>query len=269
MVPCMRRHCGRPGCSALATVTFSFDAAQCVVWLNPISDGAPRAGDLCTRHADAMAPPKGWERIDRRVVEPTGNEPLHNVPIADTAESALSPAPERPRTPASPAPHIATAATSEVLSVPVPPPVTVGDDLLPHRPAPKRKRRKRWDEVPSLFGEATSSTPEPPMPAAPDVLHDGAPQARTDAQPEAPPDAQPEVQRDAQREVQPEYEHDGEPSTADADVSWLPRNATNEDLDRVLDAATPMLARAFRNARPLEVDATAGDPAPASPDGDG
>lgn len=249
----MRRHCGRPGCSALATVTFSFDAAQCVVWLNPISDGAPRAGDLCTRHADAMAPPKGWERIDRRLDQPAVNKPVANESIANTAVSVTPPASKSPPAPSAPVAEVATAATSDTLSVPTPPPVAVGDDLLPHRPAPKRKRRKRWDEVPSLFGEAPTSAPQPALPT------------QRDPQAVVAPVIEPEVQP----EVQPAVEQDTAVSTGDAtDVSWLPRNATNEDLDRVLDAATPMLARAFRNARPLEVEDAAREASTPPRDGD-
>ena len=35
-------------------------------------------------------------------------------------------------------------------------------------------------------------------------------------------------------------------------VPWLPRFATDDDLEGALDATTPLLARAFRNARPGE-----------------
>ncbi len=171
MVVFMRRHCGRPGCNAVATATFSFDATRCVVWLNPIADGTPRAGDLCTRHADGMAPPKGWERIDHR--------------------SELAPVPK-----------------------------AVTDDLLPNRETPKRKRKaagqQRWDEVPGLFDPAAAAAPIQPA---------------EQEQPKATP---------------------SDPTLAEPETPWMPRFANDDDLAGVLDASTPLLSRAFRNARPSD-----------------
>ena len=125
----MRRHCGRPGCNAVATATFSFDATRCVVWLNPIEDGMPRAGDLCTRHADGMAPPKGWERVDHRIAV-----------VAEPSTHAGK----------------AYAASGEAAGV---------DDLLPAREPVKRNRKppakKRWHEVPNLFAEPSAAVVAP------------------------------------------------------------------------------------------------------------
>jgi hypothetical protein len=163
----MRRQCGRPGCSSVATVTFSFDATNCVVWLDAIADGAPRAGDLCTRHADLMSPPRGWDRVDRRPPRP---EP------ASVTVGAAAPA-------ATPAPPQAKA-------------------------APKRSAARRRSRV-------DQPTMEPLEAAQP-----------------APP-------------VHP------------AQPAWLPRNASEDDLDGVLDVSTPLLSRAFNQARPSE-------PAPAA-----
>ena len=144
----MRRQCGRPGCSNVATVTFSFDATNCVVWLDVLADGTARAGDLCTRHADLMSPPRGWERVDRRPPRP---EPQ---PVAVAARHTEPPV-------ARPAPSKPTRA----------------------------KRRSRVEQP------ATPPLPEP---------------------------------------------------------AWLPRNASADDLDGVLDVSTPLLARAFGQARPAE-----------------
>lgn len=108
----MRRLCGRPGCSAPAAVTFTFDATRRIVWLDAIADGAARASDLCTRHADALAPPQGWTRDDRRpvvIVDPPEPDPARGT-------------------------------------------VRGAEDLLPHRETKKRRRRQeRWSDVPSLF----------------------------------------------------------------------------------------------------------------------
>jgi Protein of unknown function (DUF3499) len=142
----MRRQCGRPGCSNVATVTFSFDATNCVVWLDVLADGTARAGDLCTRHADLMSPPRGWERVDRRPPRP---EPK---PVT---VGARAPEPE-------PAPRAAS--------------------------KPRSKRRSRVEQAPL-------------PPAGP---------------------------------------------------AWLPRNASADDLDGVLDVSTPLLARAFGHSRPAE-----------------
>jgi hypothetical protein len=62
----VQRQCDRPGCSAAATATFTFDTRELTVWLDtPKSDGA-RAGELCERHARALTPPRGWCLDDRR-----------------------------------------------------------------------------------------------------------------------------------------------------------------------------------------------------------
>lgn len=159
----MRRQCGRPGCSAVATVTFTFDATKCVVWLDDIADGMARAGDLCTRHANSLVPPKGWDRVDRRI--PT--------------------------------------------AVPTPPVLTVVPPVAPAAaPAVRRPRRDPADDA-SLFDAAPAPAP------APAVV----------AEPVAPAPVAP------------------------AEVSWLPRNVTEEELDSVLSASSPLLSRAFRNAR--------------------
>lgn len=206
----MRRQCGRPGCSATATATFSFDATRCVVWLDALSDGAARAGDLCTRHADSLAPPSGWERIDRR-------------PAAPTAASA----------PAAPA----TVTVTPLARDAKPRRKAGGDDLLPARR--RNARRKRWSEVPSLFESDLASSTSTSIPPATSTPPAAAAPPAVDAPPES--------------EVAPAPDVPAAPDTSPA--SWLPRNASDDDLDGVLDASTPLLARAFRNARPAGSDA--------------
>jgi hypothetical protein len=62
----VQRQCARPGCTAAATATFTFDAGELTVWLDrPASDGA-RAGELCERHAQVLTLPRGWRLHDRR-----------------------------------------------------------------------------------------------------------------------------------------------------------------------------------------------------------
>jgi hypothetical protein len=49
-------------------MAYGFDADRLLVWLaqwEPDADRA-RAGALCRRHADSLAPPRGWTLDDRR-----------------------------------------------------------------------------------------------------------------------------------------------------------------------------------------------------------
>jgi hypothetical protein len=62
----MRRQCARPGCSAEATATFTFDACETTVWLDTPADDGARAGELCERHVRVLRPPRGWRLDDRR-----------------------------------------------------------------------------------------------------------------------------------------------------------------------------------------------------------
>jgi len=62
----VRKQCARPGCSAAATATFTFDARQQTVWLDAPAEGAARAGELCERHVRSLTAPRGWFVSDRR-----------------------------------------------------------------------------------------------------------------------------------------------------------------------------------------------------------
>lgn len=56
---CTKSSCGRP---AVATLTYSYADSTMVV--GPISVYAePHTYDLCTGHADAVSPPRGWEAL--------------------------------------------------------------------------------------------------------------------------------------------------------------------------------------------------------------
>jgi hypothetical protein len=167
----MLRQCARPGCSAVATTTFTFDSRERTVWLDPPQDGAARAGELCARHARALAPPLGWHVVDRR------------------DNSTSSPAPVAP--PANPVVNAPAAAAPEMVA-----PVASVVTLPP--PAPY--------EAPRLdLGLLASIPPTAPVaPAAP-----------------------------------------AEP------VAWYPRFERGDSLDGVLEATTPLLARAFGNVRAI------------------
>lgn len=200
----MRRQCGRPGCSALATATFSFDAARCIVWIDALVDGSARAGDLCTRHADSLAPPGGWERVDRR--------PHHDAPT-ETAAPASAPT----AGPITVTPLTKKSGARRARGT---------DDLIPARS--RSGRRRRWSDVQPLF--VSGAVPSMSGPAG---------SADLDEQPAPVPEP-----------VAPAPEPIPEPVPGPAPVSWLPRNASGDDLEGVLDASTPLLARAFRNAKP-------------------
>jgi hypothetical protein len=60
------RLCARPGCGEAATATLSFQYASSTVWLDDLGAKEPSSIDLCRRHADRLAPPKGWTGQDRR-----------------------------------------------------------------------------------------------------------------------------------------------------------------------------------------------------------
>jgi hypothetical protein len=63
----MFRQCARPGCSAAAGATLSYDYAARVVWLEPLhGEPHPATHDLCERHAARLSVPNGWRLDDRR-----------------------------------------------------------------------------------------------------------------------------------------------------------------------------------------------------------
>jgi Protein of unknown function (DUF3499) len=80
------RQCARPGCTAAATATFTFDAGEQTVWLDqPAADGA-RAGELCERHAQVLTLPRGWHLHDRRA---SRNAAAHELATVLDAHSPL------------------------------------------------------------------------------------------------------------------------------------------------------------------------------------
>ena len=87
----MRRQCARPGCSAVATTTFTFDSHEQTVFLDAPREGGARAGELCARHVRALAPPRGWTIVDRR--EAATGDPLPPPAVLVPATPAAPPAP--------------------------------------------------------------------------------------------------------------------------------------------------------------------------------
>lgn len=61
------RHCSRPGCSEVASVTLTYQYGRSLVWLDDlVGDRDPHAYDLCDRHAGRLSVPNGWRLEDRR-----------------------------------------------------------------------------------------------------------------------------------------------------------------------------------------------------------
>jgi Protein of unknown function (DUF3499) len=71
-----KRQCARFGCTAIATATYTFDSDACIVYVDVLDDGGRTfglsAGELCSRHARSLRPPRGWQLEDRR---PSENAP--------------------------------------------------------------------------------------------------------------------------------------------------------------------------------------------------
>jgi hypothetical protein len=142
-------NCSRLGCAEAATALFAFDARECLVWIDPLDEGARGAGVLCDQHADHMSPPRGWNLLDRR-----------------SAESRL----------------------------------WIGRAAPDPAPLPPRTRRA----TPPTRPRSVRTTPSPRLPF------------------EATP----------------------------ARTGWSPHDRPGPELEHVLDARTPLLARAFEAARP-------------------
>lgn len=143
-VDVMRRQCARPGCSAVATTTFTFDSHGKTVFLDALEEGAARAGELCARHARALVPPRGWEVVDLR------DGPL---PAAPTAPIAAPTAPVPAAVLAAPTPAAPAASTAHPLDLA---PGTTVYVATPPPPTPWHPRFERGD---TLGGVLEADTP--------------------------------------------------------------------------------------------------------------
>ncbi|MGH3665165.1 MAG: DUF3499 family protein [Egibacteraceae bacterium] len=65
------RTCTKTGCRWPAAASLSYRYATRRVWLLDLSEAPdPSLYDLCPHHADALKVPRGWERVDDRIVKP-------------------------------------------------------------------------------------------------------------------------------------------------------------------------------------------------------
>src|SRR4051812_12647874 len=217
-----RRLCARPGCGAAAVATLRFQSTQRQAWLVELDVNASRTqGDLCQRHAAALVLPRGWELHDER------------TPGAWTAVGASG----------SRAKSAAKSGTGA-------------------RKARARRKKPAADAEPA-DAALPGFEPDAPVAAEPAV----APEVETPAAvvvvtPEVvaavvtPEVVTPEVAAPEVAEPEPEPEPVAEPSghaarPVPAQFGTSDEEDVEEELGEILDARTPLLQRAFRNAKPL------------------
>ena len=237
----MARRCERPDCGSDATVSYGFDPQRRVVWLDADTLEAPLGGALCADHADAVILPLGWWLDDRRA----GQASLFKPMAALTTVPARPPRPrrarsdksvsERPRA-RSPRPRI-----GEMMLLPLDDLVGLGGAVV----------TPEDDELAGsgLGGDATA--------AAVDVGDDpiGEPADEVTAVADVGAPAVAGVETDV---VAAPVEPVEDPAPV---VPWMPVFRGDDDLDGLLDARTPLLARAFGH-RPRRDDGRDGEPVP-------
>lgn len=123
----MRRQCARPGCSVVATATFTFDSLEKIIYLDGPADADARAGELCERHVRGLTPPLGWSLRDRRARQ----EPV--MTAQPVAEPRPTPPPEPVLAPR-PEPDLAPMPEPVLAPRPEPAPAFVPAQQPPHQP---------------------------------------------------------------------------------------------------------------------------------------
>lgn len=94
------RQCSRPACKQVAVYTLTYVYRDSTAVLGPLAAFVePHCYDLCSRHADRMTAPRGWD-----VVRLPVGEPAEEVAEADDLEALANAVREAtsPRTPAEP-----------------------------------------------------------------------------------------------------------------------------------------------------------------------
>jgi len=63
------RQCSRVACSAQSVATLTFDYADSMAVLGPLSmEREPHSFDLCPRHAERTSAPQGWQLIRHHLI---------------------------------------------------------------------------------------------------------------------------------------------------------------------------------------------------------
>jgi hypothetical protein len=61
------RRCAKISCSLPAAATTALRYAERILWVGDLlAEPDPNLIDLCAQHADALVPPRGWNRLDER-----------------------------------------------------------------------------------------------------------------------------------------------------------------------------------------------------------
>ncbi|MEZ5321115.1 MAG: DUF3499 family protein [Microthrixaceae bacterium] len=61
--------CRRPGCPGISSVSISYDASACQVFLDPLDASLAGGQPLCELHARGLRAPRGWIIVDRRTLQ--------------------------------------------------------------------------------------------------------------------------------------------------------------------------------------------------------
>ena len=211
-----RRLCARAGCGAAAVATLRFESTQRQAWLVELDVNASRTqGDLCQRHAAALVLPRGWELHDERV-------PGSWSPVGATD------AEQKPK----------------------------------NGGGARRVRGRRKTTVSDAppADALPGFEPDPSAPAPPAAAIEGAagPEAETVVDEIVVEEVVVEevvVEEVVVEEVVVEAESNGTHSRAvPAQFGSGDEEDVEEELGEILDARTPLLQRAFRNAKPQTDD---------------
>jgi len=231
-----RRLCARPGCGAAAVATLRFQSTQRQAWLVELDVNASRTqGDLCQRHAAALVLPRGWELHDERA--PGTWTPVRSSgpdKSAKAGSGARRTRARRKKSAADAPPDAALPGFETVHTNPAAPPAA---EVL----------------------EPEAVVPEVVVPEVDVEVEQAAVAAEPVAEGEPEPEPEPES---------PAAGHAARPVPAQFGTS--DEEDVEEELGEILDARTPLLQRAFRNAKPLTGDEASESPdAPDSPDAEG
>ena len=219
-------------------MSYGFDPQRRVVWLDAETLDAPLGGALCAEHADAMILPLGWWLDDRRVGQ----------------GSLFKPAPALPAVPRRASPRTAAGRASS--GAPEARLSESGTDEAAVVQTRRRRRahRPRIGDVPLLpldelfevarqTDQGTSRSPALPGLALVSTI-DAEREIDDDAAADQPDSSEPGDSGEADG-IEPAAAATGDVETGNPVVPWMPFFRADDDLGGLLDARTPLLARAF------------------------
>lgn len=218
----MGRLCERPGCSEVAAVTYGMRAEDLVFWIDVMRDSDPASvGVLCLRHADSMVVPRNWTLDDLRDpdlhlfrpprVERTTERRRRRRSVGDDTGEQLRLGVDLPGLDDFVAADDPDAVTARSVRRPgATRHATGGGGGLVDAPddAVGRETGLTRHATAGDAGRTVGTTPDEPLPATPS-------------------------------EIDPSDD-------AGAPAPWMPEFDAGDDLDGLLSASSPLLARAFR-----------------------